>query len=538
MLTVKFIYPVRSLARAKGASPEDLGGATSNGMQKYFNIKFLVVSIFLALVTLISAQTGFAQTSVTLQSVSPASAKVGEQVVITGSNLLQCAPVNFNTCNVQFHDINLRRSTTSGIENSNTQVTVSVAAGLCPGTTTIKVGEVIDFSNSIPFTIQDEPGTQLYAGCRVITSIAPTSGISGTAVTINGRNLHNNVQLYDSSFGKTDVAGTMNAGATQVTFTVPSWIIPGTYSVRVGPNVNDVSNGLSFTVIGDTTVPFMSNIRIRNITTSGATVTWDTNELADGQVEFCLTNIRCNTNTPLISGKTTSHVVVLSGLTSNKRYYLWVKSRDGAGNLATGGPLTLKTWITVTPTPAPPPAPIISNIQITNVTNYAVTVTFDTDRPTTSLVIACTNTVYCSGAYAINPTLTLNHSLTIDNLRPDSNYYVWITVRDNLRIKGQSTSPNFRTQPGLAISNLNASATASSIIVNWNTNYPANSLLIVCQSSFWCYGAVVASDLTNVLSHSLSVTGLSPGTNHYYYVVSKDSSGYRVHSGSSVITLP
>jgi len=485
-------------------------------------------------------QTGFAQTNVTLYSVFPASAPVGGAIVITGSNLLQCAPTHLGACNVQFHDINLRRSTVSGREDSDTQVSAVVAAGLCPGTTTIKVGEVADFSNSIPFTILDQGAVPI--GCRVITSISPTSGTFGTVVTINGRTLDNNVQLYDSSYGKTDVTGNMNANGTQVIFTMPNGLTPGTYSVRVGPSVSDVSNGLPFNFIGDTTAPYISNIRINNITTSGATVTWDTNEPADSQIEICLSLTRCSTNTSLIASLTTSHVVNLSGLSPYTRYYLWIKSRDARANLVIGGPLSFRTLALVTPTPTPSPippsAPIISNVRVTNITRDSATITWDTDRPANSKANTCSFIVFCYGATISDPNLTTSHSLNLSGLQASKKYYLSVSSTDSSGIEGYYPRISFTTLPGLTISNLSASTTQSTLTVNWNTNYSSNSQLTVCRIRIFCYSGVGVSDESFVSTHSLTVPGLKSGTTYYYTIGSKDVLGYTAYLRGSITTLP
>ncbi len=488
-----------------------------------------IISVLIIFGFVLSAGTGFAQTNVTLYSVFPTSAPVGGAIVITGTNLLQCAPTFItgpNGCNVQFHDINLRRSTVSGNENSNTQVSAVVAPGLCPGTTTIKVGEVSNFSNAIPFTILDQGNVP--TGCRVITSIAPTSGSVNTSVTINGRNLDPNVQLYDSGYGKTDATGTINTGRTQVVFSIPSTLTPGTYSVRVGPTVSDVSNGLPFNYVGDTTAPYISNIRINNITTSGASILWDSSEPADGQVEFCLTNARCTTNSPLISGLTTSHVVNLTGLTANTRYYLWVKSRDAGGNLATGGPLSLRTLSVTTPTPTPPPAVgtvVVSNIQVTNVTRSTATVTWTTDKPSDSYVLSCMFRIFCFNPLGNSPTLTTTHSVNVSGLRANTNYYIQARSTADNGDQGFSDIINFRTQPNLAISNIQVTnITGSSATITWDTNYVSDSGVTTCTFIYYCYVRTPnVSDPSLTLSHTMNVTGLLPSRRYYFQTVSSDS---------------
>ena len=510
-----------------------------------------------------------AQSNVTLYSVSPTSGDVGMPIVITGSNLLQCAPVHISTaCNVQFHDTDARRTTISGSVTSNTRVDASVPGGFCPGKYTIRVGEVTNnnWSNTIPFTVIDSLTAQsnpVLNSCRYISSIAPTSGSPGMSVVLNGRNLNSSVYFYSSSgVLRATVTGTVNSTypvdvgggvivqfISRVTFAVPPNLASGTYTVRVGSDpVSDISNGVDFSVFGDTAAPVISNVKIINVTSNTADVTWDTNEPADGQVEYCPNYTRCGVNSALDTNLKTSHIVRLSGLTPDKVYFIWVKSRDGLGNLNNFGYFAFKTSSSPTPTPTSsippptlPPSPgpvIISNVQITNLTYYSVTVSWNTDRPATGAILACTSLFFCSSGWAVNPILSTSHSLTINRLRPGTDYYVLIISRDSATIRGLYSTPYFKTQAGLSISNLSGSPTQSSITISWNTNHLSDSRVIACKFFIWCYGAAVVYDSANVLAHSLTVSNLNPGTNYYYYVISKDQIGYRVYDSNSVNTLP
>src|SRR5207244_2456453 len=82
----------------------------------------------------------------------------------------------------------------------------------------------------------------------------------------------------------------------------------------------------------DTTPPVISSIASSTAATT-ATVTWTTDEAASSQVNYGLTNAYGSTTT-LNSTLTTSHQVVLSGLTGNTTYHFRVRSTDAQGNLS------------------------------------------------------------------------------------------------------------------------------------------------------------------------------------------------------------
>jgi hypothetical protein len=88
--------------------------------------------------------------------------------------------------------------------------------------------------------------------------------------------------------------------------------------------------------------PVISNIAISNITSSGATITWSTNEAADSQVEYGLST-GYGSSSPLNTGLVTAHSVTLSGLSASTTYHYRVKSKDAVGNLAVGGDYTFTT---------------------------------------------------------------------------------------------------------------------------------------------------------------------------------------------------
>ena len=84
----------------------------------------------------------------------------------------------------------------------------------------------------------------------------------------------------------------------------------------------------------DSTPPVISALTSSTITTSTASITWTTDELADTQVEFGLT-AAYGQSTTLDTTLGNAHAVALVGLQSNTTYHYRVKSKDAAANLAT-----------------------------------------------------------------------------------------------------------------------------------------------------------------------------------------------------------
>jgi hypothetical protein len=92
---------------------------------------------------------------------------------------------------------------------------------------------------------------------------------------------------------------------------------------------------------GDTTPPTISNVQSSSITSSGATITWTTNEASSSVVEYGTTTSYGSTATG--SSGVTSHSVALSGLSTGTTYHYRAKSADSSSNLATSGDYTFTT---------------------------------------------------------------------------------------------------------------------------------------------------------------------------------------------------
>ena len=101
---------------------------------------------------------------------------------------------------------------------------------------------------------------------------------------------------------------------------------------------------------GDTTPPTISNIATSGITTTGATVSWTTNEPSDTLVEYGTSTLYgSSTNGGSTLG--TNHSVALTALTGGTTYHYRVTSKDAAGNPSTSSDHTFATLAGRLPAP-------------------------------------------------------------------------------------------------------------------------------------------------------------------------------------------
>jgi hypothetical protein len=88
--------------------------------------------------------------------------------------------------------------------------------------------------------------------------------------------------------------------------------------------------------------PVISSVSATSVTASGATITWTTDKPADSQVDYGLTTAY-GSSTTLDPALVLSHSQALSSLIPNALYHYRVRSKDGAGNIATSGDFTFTT---------------------------------------------------------------------------------------------------------------------------------------------------------------------------------------------------
>jgi hypothetical protein len=177
--------------------------------------------------------------------------------------------------------------------------------------------------------------------------------------------------------------------------------------------------------------------------------------------------------------------------------------------------------------------PVISNVQVINITGTTATVTWDTDESATGLVDYGLTTAY--GSTASHSGLLINHSVNLASLSPSTLYHFRITSADSAGDTTVSSDFNFTTTPLRApvISNVRVtSITDTSAIVLWDTDIPSDSTLDYGLTA--AYGSTL-SNAALVTSHSIPLSGLS-ATTLYHLRVSSSSNGLSATSSDLTFT--
>ena len=152
-------------------------------------------------------------------------------------------------------------------------------------------------------------------------------------------------ELSDSvvNYGTTTALGSTESDATMVTshsITLTELSASTTYYYEVKSTDSssntavDDNNGSYYTfttTTPDTTPPTIENVASSAITSNSATITWDTDEIADSLVKYG-TSPGNYTDNKYDSAYVTSHSIGLTDLTENTTYYYVVKSTDPSNN--------------------------------------------------------------------------------------------------------------------------------------------------------------------------------------------------------------
>jgi hypothetical protein len=285
-----------------------------------------------------------------------------------------------------------------------------------------------------------------------------------------------------------------------------------------------VSADRTFTTLAatDTTAPTISAVAAGSVTSSGATITWTTNEAATTQVQYGTTTAY-NATTALNSTLLTAHSQSLTGLAAATTYNFRVLSRDAAGNLATSGNFTVRTLAAVDTTP-----PTISAVAAGSMTSSGATITWTTNEAATTQVQYGTTTAY-GATTALNSTLLTAHSQALTGLAAATTYNYRVLSRD--AAGNLATSANFTlrtlaaadTTPPTISAVAAGSVTSNGATITWTTNEAATTQ--VQYGTTTAYGATTSLNSALVTIHSQVLSGLSAGVTYHYRVISRDAAG-------------
>lgn len=446
------------------------------------------------------------------------------------------------------HEIAFRLTLATSVTQNET-ITVSFSSGFAADLNGIDCGDIDLLDDGAQENLNNEAGgctaTATEWGATVAGGILTLTAPSGAGTYIDGSS---DVIIRIGT-------NAVEEGAGNEQITNPA--APGPYIIQIGGTFGDskaiviaiaASDGVNVTaeVPGegrpppplppDTTPPVIFNLQVINITQTSATITWQTDEGSTSLVNYGKTTfyeIGTATGISFI----TVHSVDLIGLSSDTLYHFRVRSADLFGNEAISTDQTFRTLAGPDLIP-----PIISNIQVINITQTSAAVTWQTNELATSKVEYGLTPSYELGA-VISSDLVASHSLPLSGLTPNTLYHFRVSSTDassNEAVSSDQTfmtlSPTDTTPP--IISNIKViNITETSAEITWQTDEPANSVVQYGLTNSYELGTITLANLAT--SHSIPLFSLTPNTLYHFRVSSSDASGNTATSDDRTFqTLP
>lgn len=423
-------------------------------------------------------------------------------VTVAGQTIVLNYPYDFSLSTITVGDIDLFYGPTTGLETS---ATLAAAAGV--GIWGVSVsGRVVTFT-------APTDGGPISAGNRVVIRIG-TNASGGTNRIVN-----------PGSGGEGPVFISINGTFGDV----------GGFEVPIYPN-DSVAISVTFASAATTTptpgggggggvdgiAPAIFNVRVINITSSSATVVWDTDESANGLVNYgVVLPYASSTNH---TNYVTSHSLPLTGLIPDTLYNYRVTSADAIGNSAYTGNLTFRTL----PPPAPP---VISNIQVINITDTTAVVTWQTNIAASSRVEYGLTSGY--GSTAGSGALVTSHSVSLSGLTIGTTYHFRVSSTEATGLSSSSGDRTFTTLSDLTPpSNVfNFIATAGNTVNNLSWTNPPESdfayVLIRARTDGHPTAPTDGRFVYQGAATGFTDSGLVNGTTYYYTNFAYDASGNR-----------
>lgn len=284
--------------------------------------------------------------------------------------------------------------------------------------------------------------------------------------------------------------------------------------------------------------PGISDVQISEIRLTSAIITWKTTSSATSKILYGTTTSYGKQYIDNSGSQTTTHTVKLGSLSDSTTYNLKIMGTDIDGNS-----LSSDNYVFTTLT-----FPKLSNLRVEQVKNTptsTVRVSFTSNVPTTSQVIATGN----GGKEASIYELKTDHQLTISGLRDNTSYVVTAKARDQYGNEAVPLSANYKTEFDTRPPEISEITTENSIVgygaeakgqivVSWNTDEPATSQVEYgAGASGTEYASKTQADTAYTTNHVVIISDLNPSSAYHFRVLSSDNAKNEAKStDGSVLT--
>ena len=305
----------------------------------------------------------------------------------------------------------------------------------------------------------------------------PGMGTSTPPVVDHSAPIISGIALTNIGSTTTSVNWTTNEGASSkifvsttspvVTSGTPTWtdsatttghgvqlvgLIPGTtyyfiiQATDAANNTSSSAQGSFVTVpLGDAVAPIISGIAVGSITSTGASISWNTNELATSKV-FLSTSSPVSTSSAVWTDAVlaVSHNAPVTTLLPNTTYYFVIMATDGSLNMTLSAQGTFTTSVAPDAT-----APVITLFSAVPTGTTSASVSWTTNESASSRVYYSTTSPTNIGTApsVFDATLLTVHGINLSGLTASTTYYVVAESRDAANNVSTTSQSSFTTNP-------------------------------------------------------------------------------------------
>ncbi|MGD0796574.1 MAG: fibronectin type III domain-containing protein, partial [Acidobacteriaceae bacterium] len=414
-----------------------------------------------------------------------------------------------------------------------------VLTTLNPGTTYYFVAQSTGANGATGYSAQYSFTTTGAAVVQppVISNVA-VSSITNTSATITWTTDQASSSLVNfgttTSYGSSSMLNSTLVTSHSVTLT---GLTPGTtydfdvVSANAGA-MSSTSPNSSFLTTSTTSPPVITNVATTNVTSTSVTVTWTTDQPSTSLVNYGTTASYGSSST-LSTALVTAHSVTLTGLVASTTYDFDVVSAN-ATSQSTTSPNSMVTTTAANATP-----PYVGYVAYWGINNTGITVSWSTDVPANTQ-LAYGTTPSLGQLSPLQTALAASHGVVLTTLNPGTTYYFVAQSTGANGATGYSTTYSFTTTgtqvtPPPMISNVVATSVSNtSETITWTTDQAASSQVNYGVTTTYTLSSTLNPAL--VMSHSVTLTGLMPGTVYDFDVMSANSSALSSTSPNATFT--
>ena len=188
----------------------------------------------------------------------------------------------------------------------------------------------------------------------------------------------------------------------------------------------------------------------------------------------------------------------------------------------------------LSPEPTDTTPPVISNVDVSSISDTSAVITWESDEPATSQVMICDPDGFCTWTERDETPVT-THSVNLSDLDPNTTYHLTVVSMDAMENEATSegdltTLAEGDTRPPLISAVDISDRSESSATISWTTDEAATSQVEYGATD--AYGSATPVDEELTTSHSVTLAGLEPDTTYHFSAKSKDASGNEATSAT------